>query len=288
MKNKLQKRIIEREANEALQTRYSNTINRHFFENTTLPLHEFIYKYIEECDKEDMGLYRNHKFELTTYQEQFKNQLMEKQYKYLITIKLPPYQIGCFKQTANQKEAIEQLRILIREIEQAYTGRSHFERGGFDFNNVFEHGKSGFFWHTHLAVIADTLRTETQHNELQEAINLVLSDNHLPIDCIKLSYVYDQEGLCMYMVKELEEPPRYTPQRTQESYISNLYQLFCVKIRHRNYHLIKLLKMVLEAVKLKIKKLLFRPNPINKLYINRIKYSKSSHKSSVNSRKHKR
>jgi hypothetical protein len=288
MKNKLRKRIIERETNEALQTRYANTINRHTLENATLSLHEFIYKYIEECDSEDMGLYRNHKFELTPYQEQFKNQLMEKEYKYLITIKLPSYQIGCFKQTANQKKAIEQLRILIREIEQAYTGRSHFERGGFDFNNVFEHGKSGFFWHTHLAVIADTLRTETQHNELQEAINQVLSDNHLPIDCIKLSYVYDQEGLCMYMVKELEEPPRYTPLKTQESYISNLYQLFGVKIRHRNYHLIKLLKMVLQAVKLKIKKLLFRPNPINKLYFNKIQHSKSQHKPSVDSRKHKR
>ena len=287
MKNKLRTKIIEREVNEALRTRYSKTINRHIFENATLQLHEFIYKYIEECDAEDMGLYRNHKFELTPYQEQFKNQLMEKQYKYMITIKLPPYQIDCFKQTMNQKEAREQYRILIREIEQAYTGHSHFEKGGFDFNNVFEHGQSGF-WHTHLAIVADTLRAETQDNELQEAINQVLQNNNLPIDCIKLSYVYDQEGLCMYLVKELVEPPRYTPPKTQESYISNLYELFKVKIRHRNYHLVKLLKMVLEAVKLKIKKLLFRPNPINKLFFNRIKHSKSSHKSSVDKHKHKR
>lgn len=287
MKNKLRTKIIEREVNEALRTRYSKTINRHIFENATLQLHEFIYKYIEECDLEDMGLYRNHKFELTPYQEQFKNQLMEKQYKYMITIKLPPYQIGCFKQTMNQKEAREQYRILIREIEQAYTGHSHFEKGGFDFNNVFEHGQSGF-WHTHLAIVADTLRAETQDNELQEAINQVLQNNNLPIDCIKLSYVYDQEGLCMYLVKELKAPPRYTPPKTQESYISNLYELFKVKIRHRNYHLVKLLKMVLEAVKLKIKKLLFRPNPINKLFFNRIKHSKSSHKSSVDKHKHKR
>ena len=287
MKNKLRTKIIEREVNEALRTRYSKTINRHIFENATLQLHEFIYKYIEECDLEDMGLYRNHKFELTPYQEQFKNQLMEKQYKYMITIKLPPYQIGCFKQTMNQKEAREQYRILIREIEQAYTGHSHFEKGGFDFNNVFEHGQSGF-WHTHLAIVADTLRAETQDNELQEAINQVLQNNNLPIDCIKLSYVYDQEGLCMYLVKELKAPPRYTPPKTQESYISNLYELFKVKIRHRNYHLVKLLKMVLEAVKLKIKKLLFRPNPINKLFFNRIKHSKSSHKPSVDKHKHKR
>ena len=47
MKNKLRKRIIERETNEALQTRYANTINRHTLENATLSLHEFIYKYIE-------------------------------------------------------------------------------------------------------------------------------------------------------------------------------------------------------------------------------------------------
>ena len=286
MKNKLRTRIIEREVNEALRTRYSKTINRHIFENATLQLHEFIYKYIEECDLEDMGLYRNHKFELTPYQEQFKNQLMEKQYKYMITIKLPPYQIGCFKQTMNQKEARELYRILIREIEQAYTGRSHFEKGGFDFNNVFEHGKSGFI-HTHLAIVADTLRAETQDNELQEAINQVLRNNNLPFDCIKLSYVYDQEGLCMYLVKELKEHPKYTPETSQESYISNLYELFKVKIRHRNYHLVKLLKMVLEAAKLKIKKLLFRPNPINKLFFNRIKHSKSSHKPSVDKHKHK-
>ena len=128
------------EMQEAIESRYNKTINRHRWtnlDNIKLSTSEIVAKYISECDEEDAGIYRNHTFNLTSYQKHWHSWLMQKEYKYMITIKLPHYEIDGFKRTTNQKKAIEQLRKLIREIEQAYTGHKHFERDAFDFNLVF-------------------------------------------------------------------------------------------------------------------------------------------------------
>ena len=267
--------IAERETEEAIYSRYAKTIKSHRWsglDNIRLSLPELIAKYIDECDKEDNGVYRNHKFYLTAYQETWLKYLMEKEYKYMITIKLPHYKIDGFKRTKKQAEAVEQLRKLIREIGQAYTGHTHWERDCFDFNLVFEHGKSGF-WHCHLVVVADSMHYETYYNRLQEAINTVLQKHKLFKTCIELTYVYEQVGLCMYLVKELENPDN-NHLKKEYSYVCGLYDLFHIDITKRttklNTKLCKIIKMISAAVKSKKEKLLFIPNPINKLHRNRI------------------
>lgn len=293
MTNLIQQIIQERELYEALASRYHNTINKYrwtSFENIRLSIAEFIGKYISECDKEDAGVYRNHKFHLTAYQEYWLKYLMEKEYKYMITIKLPHYEIDGFKRTKNQEAAVEQIRKLIREIEQEYTGHKHFERDCFDFRIATEHGVAGF-WHGHLVVIADTMNYETTYNKLQESIKRVLQKHKLFKTCIELTYVYDQIGLCMYLVKELENPDNNHLEKNY-SYLSDLYGLFHIKIKNKtsklNNQLSKIIKLVYAAFKTKEEKSLVIPNPINKLPDNQIKLSISSHKQARTKRKRKR
>lgn len=290
MTNTIQSIITERETIEALASRYHNTINRHrweSFENIRLPLHELILKYISECDKEDKGVYRNHKFYLTAYQKRWKDWLMQKEYKYMITIKLPHYERNGFKRTKNQDEAVKQIRKLIRDIERAYTGHYHFEKDAFDFNCVFEHGESGF-WHCHLVVVSNTMNYETYYNRLEEATKKVFCKYpELFKTCIELTYVYDQEGLCMYLVKELEDVDNNNLNK-RYSYVSSLYNLFHIKVKYKQSKLCELLKSVLVAAKSKHKKSLVIPNPINKIPDNQIKHPKSSFKQARTKRKRKR
>ena len=293
MTNRMKRLIDERESQEALESRYSGTINRHRwnnFENMTLPLYELIGRYIDECDEEDAGIYRNHKYRMTSYQKQWYKDLMKEKYKYMITIKLPYRMIDGFKRTKNQDEAVKQIRKLIREIERAYTGHYHFEKDGFDFNCAIEHGESGF-WHGHLVVIADTMNYETYYNKLQKAIDSVLQQHRLFKNCIKLTYVYDQEGLCMYLVKELEEQDNNHLQKWY-SHISSLYGLFHIKVnakQHKlNTKLYELLKSVIVAVKSKQERALIRPNPIHKLNTDKITYSKSQSRRARTKPKRKR
>lgn len=294
MNNDFENVIIKRETEEALASRYEKTINRHRYkniENIRMTVPELISKYIDECDSEDKGIYRNHKFKLKPYQEQWKDWLMRKEYKYMITIKLPHYEINGFKRTKNQEDAKAQLRKLIREIEREYTGHSHWEKDGFDFNLVFEHGESGF-WHVHLAVVSNTMNYETYYNKLQDAINRVLQNRELFNTCIKLTYIYDQEGLCYYLVKELEAPDNNNLQK-EYSYISSLYDLFHIDITVAapvlsDVHCCKLFEILHTAIGLKRQKAFSIPNPINKLHGNQLKLSKSSHKHTRNKRKTKR
>lgn len=272
MSDSLQTIIAEREMQEAIESRYNKTINKHRWtnlDNIKLSTSEIVAKYISECDQEDEGVYRNHIFKATLYQQRWKDFLMQKEYKYMITIKLPHRTIDGYKRTINQTAAVEQIRKLIREIEQAYTGHKHFERDAFDFNLVFEHGESGF-WHAHLAVVSNTLHYETHYNRLQEAIDIVLQKHKLFNSCIKLTYVYDQEGLCLYLIKELQDQDSNNLQK-EYSYLSNLHGLFHIAIKEKvstadnNTELGKILKMISAAYKLKKNHLLYRPNPIRKL-----------------------
>lgn len=293
MTDTIQSIITERETIEALASRYHNTIKRYRWtslENIRLSIAEFIGKYISECDKEDAGVYRNHKFYLTEYQEYWLKYLMEKQYKYMITIKLPHYEIDGFKRTKNQEVAVEQIRKLIREIEREYTGHKHWERDCFDFRVVFEHGISGFH-HCHLVVVADTMNYETTYNRLQKSIDSVLQKHKLFKTCIELTYVYDQIGLCMYLVKELENTDNNHLEK-EYSYLSDLYGLFHIKIKDKqvklNNPLCKIIKLISAAFKTKEEKSLITPNPINKIPDNQIKHPKSSFKQARTKRKRKR
>lgn len=293
MTNSIQSTINERETYEALASRYAKTIKRYRWtslDNIKLSIVEFINKYISECDKEDNGVYRNHKFYLTEYQKGWLKYLMEKEYKYMITIKLPHYNIDGFKRTKKQEEAVEQLRKLIREIEQEYTGHKHWERDCFDFRVAIEHGIAGY-WHAHLVVVANTMNYETTYNKLQESIKRVLQKHKLFKTCIELTYVYEQIGLCMYLVKELDNPDNNHLVK-EYSYLSDLYNLFHVKIKDKkaklNNSLGKIIKWVSAAFKTKEEKSLITPNSINKIPNNQIQYPKSSFKQARTSRKRKR
>lgn len=282
MSDNLKQIIKEREAYEAMATRYEKTINKHLYqpENKGMSKLDIVAKYIAECDEEDEGIYRNHKFKLTAYQEWMKNWLMQHEYKYMITIKLPHRRIGKYLRTWNHTEARNQLRDLTKQIEQAYTGHNHYERDGFGFNAVFERGSSKF-WHLHIAVVANTLKYETYYNRMQEAIDRVLQDTGLFQTCIKLSAVYDQEGLCMYMVKELVDFDE-----DDVSYLSDMWDMFRVGAKTQkpvflNPMLHRLKRMVYAATKSKNKKSLFIPNPINKLYRIKKKQPKQSNKQAV-------
>ena len=284
MNTNVAKQVAERETVEALTSRYEKTISRHRYtstKNRKLSVYELISKYIDECDSEDKGIYRNHKFKLTRYQGQWRQWLMQKEYKYLITVKLPHREINGFKRTKNQETAKVQLRKLIRELEREYTGHSHWEKDAFDFNLAFEHGESGF-WHVHIAVVSNTMNYETYYNRLQMAIDRVLQKTGLFNTCIHLSYIYDQEGLCYYLVKELEEQDNNHLQK-EYSHLASLRDWFSVNINKpavSDVHESKLFKMLYEAVEMKRRNLLSIPNPINKL-------SKSSHQSTRNTHKSK-
>ncbi len=290
MTDSIQSIINERKTIEALSSRYAKTIKRYRWtslDNINLSTAEFIGKYISECDKEDEGIYRNHEFKLTEYQKAWVDWLMEKRYEYMITIKLPHYEIDTFERTFCQQDAVEQIRQLIREIEEAYTGHKHFERDGFDFRAAVEHGVAGF-WHFHLAVVADTLKHETYYNKLQTAIDSVLQNHGLFKTCIELTYVYDQEGLCMYLVKELEDPGNNHLEK-EYSYLSDLYKLFHIKMKHKTYKkLNNMIKMLSAAFKSKEEKSLIIPNPVNKIPNNQIRYSKLHNKQARTKRKRKR
>lgn len=294
MTDTIQSIITERETHEALASRYHNTINRHrweSFENYRLSTVEMIQKYISECDKEDAGVYRNHKFRLTPYQKRWKDWLMQKEYKYMITIKLPHYERNGFKRTKNQDEAVKQIRKLIRDIERAYTGHYHFEKDAFDFSCAIEHGISGFH-HCHLVVVANTMNYETYYNRLEEAIKKVFCKYpELFKTCIELTYVYDQEGLAEYLVKELEDVDN-NHLKQWYSYVSDLYNLFHIKVKYKqsklNTKLSKVIKMISAAFKTKEEKSLVIPNPINKLPADKIKYPRLSFKQARTKCKRKR
>ena len=238
------------------------------------------------------GLFRNHKIELTPYQRCFYEELRQKEYKYMITIKLPEYKINGFQQTKNRDEAREQIRILIRDVEKAYTGHKKWEVDGFDCAYAMERGDS-HFWHIHFAVITDTLKYEQNPDNLQNAINKVLEKHELPEKCIDLTTVYDQDGLCMYLVKELHDIPRYKPLKTQYSYTHpSLFDLFHVSIKTEFACELKpvnpLAKFVSKTVKISKKILFFIPKLIKKIYKNKLKQSKRFHNQTVVIRKKKR
>lgn len=289
------KQLIEaRETEEATYSRYEKTINRHRYsniDNLRLSVFDMVLKYLDECDEEDKGIYRNHKFVLTDYQKQWKDRLMQKEYKYMITIKLPHREINGYKRTKNQEEAKKHYRDLIRQIERAYTGHSHWEYDGFDFNLAFEQGEAGYM-HVHLAVVSNTMAHETYYNRLQCAINQVLEKTGLFNTCIKLTYVYDQEGLCTYLVKELESPDN-NHLKKEYSDLASLRDWFHVEGKNTkpmkvSFRESGLFKMLSAAVKLKVGNLLSVPNPINKIQKNQIKLSKSSNKPARTKRKRKR
>ena len=163
---------------------------------------EVLDEFRNECDEELKGLYRNHKIGLTEEQEAWKKQLIQTKYSFFLTIKLPHTNQDGYRRTRIRTEALESYRKLIQELEEYFSG-NNWKRNPLQFTGVLEQGKAGF-WHVHLAI-------PSSENDLYIAdrlcgcITKLINKHNFYKTVIDLRAVHDQEGLCMYMVKELKK-----------------------------------------------------------------------------------
>lgn len=168
-------------------------------------LEDIVQTFTNECDDELKGLYRNHKKKLTDDQIAWKEYLLKTEYSFFLTIKLPNTTQDGYIRTRNRTESVAMYKKLVTELEKYFTNKKHFERNPFLFTGVLEKGKSGF-WHIHLAIprCNDDLYIGVR---LCWSIAQLINKHKFYKTVIDLRTVYDQEGLCAYMVKELKTPP---------------------------------------------------------------------------------
>lgn len=193
---------------------FSNTIKKRQFYREKLgdtvytirrSYHDIIEDFTAECDKEMLeGLYRNHKIALNDYQTAWKEHLMKTKYSFFLSIKLPHTSQDGFKRTQNRAEALGLYKTLIQEIENSFCG-NNWKRNPLHFLGVLEHGDKDF-WHIHLAIpsMGNKFYDTYVANNLCLAITHVSNKHKFYNTIIDLRAVHDQEGLCMYMVKELK------------------------------------------------------------------------------------
>lgn len=161
---------------------------------------EILRKRKKELNEELKGKYRNHEIELSEDQEAWKQYLMKTKYSFLLSIKLPSINQAGFRRTKNRTEALTQYTRLIKLLECEIAG-SFWRRFPLRFVGVYEHGKKGF-WHVHLAIPSSEDDVYIV-NELRRSIGRIVEQHKFFSTVFDLEIVYDQEGLCMYMVKEL-------------------------------------------------------------------------------------
>ena len=242
-------------------------------------LDEIISKFTREADEEMEGFYRNHNIKLDDYQKAWLEKLMKKEYSFFLTIKLPWCRQSDFCRTQNKKEAIKLYKRLIKELMCIVTAKdNHCFRNPLQFEGCLEHGKSEKkWWHVHIA-IQKTNNDEYIAYRLCEAISELVNKYNFFKTVFDLRCVYDKEGLCTYMVKELRKPTEYDDisYRDEDSELFTMQTWFGTKKLTNykvnyfnmkiNYLDIRQLQYVIGlAVRFKILGLLFWPNPVNKL-----------------------
>lgn len=232
-----------------------------------------------ECFAEDGGIYRNHNYKMTTYQQHWHEYLMEFEYVAFLTIKLPHVHQSGYIRTRHQSDAIKSYKHIIWEFQKTFVGRKHHcERNFFPFKGVLEHGKNDF-WHVHIAIIASA-EPISMIKRLLDTIDMIKQRFGFFGTVLDLSPVYDKEGLCAYMVKEIKEKDSHIGTnyiKDEGSFIFDLKSFLNVKTNtccdYRFNPLTALQMWILFAVYLKHNDLLSIPNPINKLkqpYHNRL------------------
>ena len=192
-------------------TRSANTIKRRkWYKDTTQDkishrtVADIFDLFNNECYAENQGIYRNHKYNMSIEQQAWYLDLVKFEYLALLTIKLPHINQSGYRRTKNQKAAKEMYLRIIKEIEIQFTSsRHHWHRNPLPLIGVFERGKNGF-WHVHLLIKhcgepMDVLR------QLIKAIGDVREYFGFFSTVINLRYIYDKEGVCAYMVKELNK-----------------------------------------------------------------------------------
>ena len=179
---------------------------------------EVLDEFRNECEKELQGLYRNHKINLTKEQEAWKKQLMQTKYSFFLTIKLPHTNQDGYRRTRHRAEALGLYRKLIQELEECFGG-NNWKRNPLQFTGVLEKGKAGF-WHIHLAIPSSENDLYIA-DKLCECITKLINKHNFYKTVIDLRAVYDQEGCCLYMIKELR---KYQDEGSEIFYLRNLFK----------------------------------------------------------------
>ena len=200
---------------------------------------EVLDEFRDECDEELKGLYRNHKIKLTKEQEAWKKHLMRTRYSFFLTIKLPHINQDGYRRTRNRTEALKLYRKLIQELEW-YLGGNNWKRNPLHFAGVLEHGKAGF-WHIHLAIPGSDNDLYVA-NRLCSCITWIVKKHNFYKTVIDLRAVYDQEGVCIYMVKELK---KHQDEGSEIFYLRDLFK----GIKKDRY----IVRMSLKALRLLVK-----------------------------------
>lgn len=200
---------------------------------------EVLDEFRNECDEELKGLYRNHKIKLTKEQEAWKKHLMRTRYSFFLTIKLPHTNQDGYRRTRIRTEALKSYKKLIQELEW-YLGGNNWKRNPLHFAGVLEHGKAGF-WHIHLAIPCSDNDLFVA-DRLCGCITKMTNKHNFYKTVIDLRAVHDQEGLCMYMVKELK---KHQDEGSEIFYLRNLFK----GIKKEHY----IVRMSLKALTLLVK-----------------------------------
>lgn len=259
-------------------TRHANTIKRRtWYKDATQDkisrrsIADILDMFCNEAYAEDQGIYRNHKYNMTPEQQAWYLDLVKSEYLALLTIKLPHINQSGYRRTKNQQEAKEMYRNIIRTIERKFTSSEHnWKRNPLPFVGVFERGKSGF-WHVHL-LIKHCGEPMNVLNQLIRSIDEAREHFGFFRTVINLRYIYDKEGVCAYLVKELNKNTNNPNSRYLKD--EGTY-LFCLKtwfgkVQEKIYpytpSALSTLKLwVGFGVILKRNNNLNIPNPINKL-----------------------
>lgn len=183
---------------------------------------EILRKRKKELNEELKGKYRNHEIELSEDQEAWKQELMKTKYSFFLTIKLPSINQAGFRRTKNRTEALPQYIRLIKFIQCGVVGKL-WRRFPLRFVSVYEHGEKGF-WHFHLA-IPSSEDDDYIANELLRCIDDIVEQYKFHKTVFDLRAVYDQEGLCTYLVKELHSGKNlHVDEGSCLFYVENLFK----------------------------------------------------------------
>ena len=207
-------------------------------------IEEIFTKFGYEINREEAGVYRNHKFKLDKYQQAWHQTLMKNDYAFFITIKLPRCTQSGFRRTKDRSKAIELYKKLIKELECLVISKTnHWTRKAFPFVGVLEKGKGGFY-HVHLAIIS-TDCNNAMAAKLCESIKQIINKYRFYKTVIDIEPVYEKAGLCAYMLKEIRGAEDLMYDEGPE--IFNLQTWFNVK-KDTNFSIIDACADILESV----------------------------------------